>query len=104
MIATVGLSLIPFYVMRRLSFHYGDSIINNLRKRKYHTDYQRKKYEKQIEAISKATRTVYKFKRIYKDKEFKASNMADKRIKEMVDSYKSKKMTSFGSSSQNKQE
>ncbi len=41
--------------------------------------------------MTKATRTIMKFKRLYKQENFDADNYADKRMKEMVDVYKKSK-------------
>jgi hypothetical protein len=91
LIATCGIALVPFYLIRSMQFLFGESIINNLNTKNYHKDYQKKKYLKMLEELAKCTRSVMKFKRIFKQGNFEADNFADKRMKEIVDNYRANK-------------
>ena len=89
---TCGLCLVPFYVARKGDFHFSENIISNLRQRKYEQNYAKKIYIKKLEQMTKATRTIMKFKRLYKEENPDTDNYADKRMKEMVEAYRSNKL------------
>jgi hypothetical protein len=89
---TSAVCLVPFYVTRRADLHFSENIINNLRQKKYEQNYAKKIYIKKLEQMTKATRTIMKFKRLYKDQNMETDNYADKRMKEMVEAYKSNKI------------
>lgn len=90
-ICTSGLTLAPFYLLRSIQIFFGESIIHNLRTGNYQKDYLKKKYIKMLEELAKCTRSVVKFKRIFKQNNFEADNYADKRMKEIVENYKQNK-------------
>jgi hypothetical protein len=86
-ICTSGICLAPFYLIRSLHYFFGESVVNNLKYNNYQKDYMKKKYLKMLEELSKCTRSVVKFKKILKQRDFEADNYADKRMKEIVDNY-----------------
>jgi hypothetical protein len=89
---TCAICLVPFFIARRADYHFSENIINNLRHRKYEHDYAKKIYIKKLEQMTKATRTIMKFKRLYNQDYEDVDNYADKRMKVMVEVYKSSKL------------
>lgn len=93
MISTTAVCIVPFYLLRRAEFHFSGNIIINLRQKKFEHDYARKYYQKKLQQMTKATRSIAKFKRLYKlnQDNLDEDNYADKQMKLMVDEYKTKK-------------
>jgi hypothetical protein len=83
------MTLVPFFILRRADYHFSENIVNNLRQRKYEHDYAKKVYVKKLEQMTKATRSIAKFKRLYKDTNIETDTYADKQMLEMVKVYKS---------------
>jgi len=87
--------ILPYMIYRRWEILFYDDIINNLRHDKYEQDYNKKTYIKKIEAVSKYTRSIAKFRKIFnKDENFEPENLADKKIKAVVDGFRSSKKKS----------
>jgi len=90
---TVYISIIPFLIIRRVEFHFSDTLVNNLKNKRYLNYYERKKYIKKIDEINKFIRTFEKVKKISKlDETYVPDNLADKKIKDFVETYKSSKL------------
>ena len=91
LLATV-ICVLPYIIYRRWEVLFYDDIINNLRHDKYQQDYNKKTYMKKIEAVSKYTRSIAKFRKIFnKQDDFEPENLADKKIKAVVDGFRSSK-------------
>jgi hypothetical protein len=96
---TSSICIVGFFIIRRAEYHFSESIINNLRHEKYEQDYAKKMYIKKLEQMTKCKRSIAKFKRLYKlQNNFEVENYADKRMKEMVDLYKTNKQEKFKAS------
>jgi hypothetical protein len=85
---TSAVALVPFYIARRADLHFSDNIINNLKRKKYEQNYAKKIYIKKLEYETRKTRTLMKFRRLYKERNLNPDNFADKRMKEIVDEYR----------------
>ena len=84
--------VLPYVIYRRWEVMFYDDIINNLRHDKYEQDYNKKTYKKKIEAVTKYTRSIAKFRKIFnKQDDFEPENLADKKIKAVVDGFRSSK-------------
>lgn len=84
--------VLPYVIYRRWEVLFYDDIINNLRHDKYQQDYNKKTYKKKIEAVTKYTRSIAKFRKIFnKQDDFEPENLADKKIKAVVDGFRSSK-------------
>jgi hypothetical protein len=96
-IITSASCLLFFSIARNLEALFSESIINNIRQNKYRHEYEKKIYKKKLEQMGRCKRTLNKFKRLYKHKGEDViendENYADKKMKEMVDLYKTKKKT-----------
>jgi hypothetical protein len=80
--------------MRRFGGLLNDNIINNLRQRRYETNYAKKTYIKKIEEMNKYKRSLAKFKKIYRlQDDYEPDNLADKKIKDVVDTFKRSRTT-----------
>lgn len=96
LVITVYTSLLPYIVISRFQIHFTESLVNNLRHKKYEHDYTKKKYMRKLSEMQKYTRSVAKFKKIYNlNDDYEPDNLADKKIKNMVDTYKSSKVKSL---------
>jgi len=88
--------VLPYIIYRRWEVIFYDDIINNLRHDKYEQDYTKKKYIRKIEAITKYTRSVQKFRKIFsKNEDFEPENLADKKIKTVVDGFRSSRKSRY---------
>ena len=95
LICCIHLCLIPIYFSRYFDFLFSDTIINNLRNQRTQNDFATKMYIKKIEHMTKCTRSLAKFKKIYKAlDEYNADNFADRKMREIVQLYKSTKKKS----------
>lgn len=88
LICTSGITLLPFYLFRRLEFFFNNTIINNINLNRYKQDYQLKQAKIKLEELSKFNRSIAKFKRVYNHNNFEAQNYADRKMKEIVENYK----------------
>jgi magnesium-transporting ATPase (P-type) len=90
MIITCYVTLIIFIVSRRLEVLFSDTIINNIRHNNYSDNYERKEFKDKLTEVQKYSRSLAKFKKIMKkDEEYEPQNLAEKKIKSMVDTFKS---------------
>ncbi len=87
--------VLPYIIYRRWEVLFYNDIINNLRHDKYQKDFNKKTYMKKIEAVSKYTRSIAKFRKIFnKQDDFEPENLADKKIKAVVDGFRSSRRKS----------
>lgn len=92
LICCIHMCLIPVYFSRYFDFLFSDTLINNLRNKRMQNDFAKKMYIKKIEHMVKCTRSLAKFKKIYNAlDEFKADNFADRKMREIVQLYKTTK-------------
>lgn len=90
LILTNYIAIIPFLIMRRYELFFSDNLINNIRYNKFEDDYMKKVYIKKLSEMQKYTRSLAKFKKIYNENvNYEPENLADKKIKDMVDTFKS---------------
>ena len=93
LIVTSSFGLVPFFILRSCEFFFSNKVVNNINKGNYYRDFKQKKYEVELEEMYKYNRSVAKFKRIFNMKSnFKADNYADKKMLEIVKSYKESKI------------
>src|SRR5690348_8726035 len=90
MVLTSFITLIPVIVSRHSELLFSDNIINNVRHKRYERDYLKKTYAKKLSEMQKYSRSVAKFKKIYmQNADYEPDNLADKKMKDVVDYYKS---------------
>jgi hypothetical protein len=90
----LAISLIPIIISRKIDLHFSHTIINNIRNKRFEDDYLRKTYLKKLENMSRCTRSLAKFKKLYKvEEQHVADNYADRKMKEFVELYKALKKT-----------
>lgn len=93
-IITLSIALVPVIISRKIEILISDSIINNLRNRKYEEDFAKKIYIKKMENMTKCTRQLAKFKKMYNQiNECKVENYADRKMKDIVDMYRNNKQS-----------
>jgi hypothetical protein len=89
LIVTCYISILPPLIMRRYGVLFNDNIINNLRQRRYENNYVKKTYIRKIEEMNKYKRSLAKFKKIYRlQDDYEPDNLNDKKIKDIVDTFK----------------
>lgn len=92
-IFTIYVSIIPFLIARRIEIHFSDTLVNNLRNRNFENHYDKKKYMKKLNEMQKFLRTFAKIRKISMlDDNYEPDNLADKKIKDFLDTYKSTKL------------
>jgi len=97
------IALIPVIISHKIECFLSQNIVNNLRNRNFEDDYTRKICIKKIEQMHKCSRSLAKFRRIYaansknnnnninNNNDVNNQNLADKKMKEIVDQYKNTK-------------
>jgi hypothetical protein len=94
LLVTCYISILPQVILRRYGVLFNDNIINNLRQRKYENTYVKKTYIRKIEEMNKYKRSLAKFKKIYRlQDDYEPDNLNDKKIKDIVDTFKRTKTT-----------
>ena len=85
--------LIPFYILRRAEFFFGEFIINKIKQNDFKEYIIEKFYQKKIDQMTRVVRSVNKFKRIYyqKDEMKEDDNLANKKMRKIVDQFKAHK-------------
>ncbi len=85
------IALIPVIISKKVEFFLSHNIVDNLRNRNFEDDYTRKICIKKIEQVHKCSRSLAKFRKIYKanknNNTLNIQNLADKKMKEIVDQY-----------------
>jgi hypothetical protein len=75
--------------MRRFKVHFIKGIINNIRNHEYEDDFDKKTTVRKMEEMNKYKRFLSKFKKILKlGDDYEPDNLADKKIKEWVMTFK----------------
>ena len=88
LVITLAIDLLFVIISRKIDFLLSDTIINNLRNRNYEDDYTKKIYMKKLEHMSKWTRYLARFKKIYRNNNYEADTYADRKMKELVEKYR----------------
>lgn len=100
---SVGMCSIVFFFYRRAMFFFGGAIVDLIKLKKYEHLYVEKFYKRKIEKMTKAKRSLAKFKRIYLESGQKQNNdsknnlnkeydnLADQQMKKIVDEFKQKR-------------
>jgi hypothetical protein len=101
-IMTCSFCLIPFYIIRRAEFFFGEFIINKIKQKDFKEYLIEKFYQKKIDQMTRVIRSVAKFKRIYyQKKEIKEDdNLANQKMREIVDQFKAQRKLSLGKKNQ----
>ncbi len=93
----ISIIIMPFYISRIIDFLFSNDIVNNIIQDKYEYDLAKKRYYKKLDGVINCMNSIAKFKKLYKmDKDFEVDNYADKKMKEIVDLFKSKYRNSKG--------
>lgn len=88
---TSAICVMPYIFTRRWEALFSIDLINNLRKNKYEQDYNKKTYIQKIENMTKYTRSIAKFKKIFNLKDdYEPENLVDKKVKAAVDDFKTR--------------
>ena len=92
-IMTCSFNLLLFFILRRAEFFFGGFIVNEIMQRNYKNYFIEKFYQKKVEQMTRVVRSVAKFKRIYyhSDEDILDDNLADQKMRKIVDDYKFKK-------------
>ena len=93
-ILSSAMCIIPFLIYRRMVFFFGGYIVDLIKLGRYEHLYVEKFYKKKIEQMTKAKRSVAKFKRIYSaEKKYNNvyDNIADQQMKKIVDEFRQKR-------------
>jgi hypothetical protein len=101
-IMTCSFCLIPFYIIRRAEFFFGEFIINKIKQKDFKEYLIEKFYQKKIDQMTRVIRSVAKFKRIYnQEEEIKEDdNLADQKMREIVNQFKAQRKLSLGKKNQ----
>ena len=89
--------LILFFILRRGEFFFGGFIVNKIMEKNYKDYFIEKFYQKKVEQMTRVVRSVAKFKRIYynSDEDIQDDNLADQKMRKIVDEYIVKKKNTF---------
>ena len=93
-ILSCSIILIPFFILRRAEFFFGGFIVDKIKQNKFEQYYIEKFYQKKIDQMTRATRSVAKFRKIYKNEniiDIAHDNLADQQMRKIVDEYKNYK-------------
>ena len=91
LILSCSIIIIPFFILRRAEFFFGGFIVDKIKQNKFEQYYIEKFYQKKIDQMTRATRSVAKFRKIYKnqkDIDIAHDNLADQQMRKIVDEYK----------------
>ena len=100
---SAGMCSLVFFLYRRAMFFFGGAIVDLVKLKKYEHLYVEKFYKRKIEKMTKAKRSLAKFKRIYLESGQKQNNdcknnvnkeydnLADQQMKKIVDEFKQKR-------------
>ena len=94
-IMTCSFCLIPTFIVRRAEFFFGGFIANKIKQKDYKDFFIEKFYQKKVEQMTRVVRSVAKFKRIYYNniEENQEDNLADEKMRKIVDEFKDKRDT-----------
>ena len=96
LILCLSITFIPFYCLRRFEYFFGGFIVNLTKQKRYEQIYIGKFYQKKVDQMIRATRSIAKFKKIYKDIindniEEEYDNLVDQQMKKIVKDFKHKR-------------
>ena len=97
LILTCSVVILPFFILRRLEFFFGGFIVDMIKQNKYEQYYIEKFYQKKIDHMIRAKRSVLKFKKLYKNEDeidYAHDNIADQQMRKIVNEYKNHRMES----------
>jgi len=92
-ILTCSFCLIPFYIIRRAEFFFGEFITNKIKQNNFKQYIIEKFYQKKIDQMTRVIRSVAKFKRIYyqEDEIKEDDNLANQKMRKIVEQFKAHK-------------
>ena len=101
-IMTCSFCLIPFFIIRRGEFFFGEFITNKIKQKNFKEYAIEKFYQKKIDQMTRVIRSVAKFKRIfYQEDELKEDdNLANQKMRKIVDQFKAQRKLSLGKKNQ----
>ena len=102
-IMTSSMCVIPFYILRRVEFFFGEFITNKIKQNNFKDYIIEKFYQKKIDQMTRVVRSVAKFKRLYyqEDDNMKEDdNLANQKMRKIVDQFKAQKRISLGKKNQ----
>ena len=93
---------IPFFIIRRAEFFFGEFITNKIKQKNFKEYVIEKFYQKKIDQMTRVIRSVAKFKRIYyQEGEVKEDdNLANQKMRKIVDQFKAQRKLSLGKKNQ----
>ena len=101
-IMSCSFCLIPTYIIRRGEFFFGEFITNKIKQKDFKEYVIEKFYQKKIDQMTRVVRSVAKFKRIYyqEDEEKEDDNLANQKMRQIVDQFKAQRKLSLGKKNQ----
>ena len=94
-ILTLSVTLIPFYCLRKFEFFFGGFIVNLTKQKRYEQIYIGKFYQKKVDQMIRATRSIAKFRKIYKEiinnEREEYDNLVDQQMKKIVKDFDNKR-------------
>ena len=94
-ILTLSITLIPFYCLRKFEFFFGGFIVNLTKQKRYEQIYIGKFYQKKVDQMIRATRSIAKFRKIYKEiinnEREEYDNLVDQQMKKIVKDFDNKR-------------
>ncbi len=93
LLLTIYLCFLLFFILRRAEYFFGGFIENNIMQRNFKDYFIEKFYQKKVEQMTRVVRSVAKFKRIFyhQNEGEQDDNLADQKMRKIVDDYKFKK-------------
>ena len=77
-----------FYILRRAEFFFGGFIVNKIKRGQIKDLYVEKFYKKKVEEMTRKTRSIEKFMKIYRNKDGQYDNLVDQQMQKIVDEFK----------------
>ena len=88
LIIVTSIECVPFYILRQAEFFFGGFIVDKIKRGQIKDLYVEKFYRKKVEEMTRITRNVAKFMKIYKNQKNQYDNLADQQMKKIVDEFK----------------
>ena len=90
-IMTCSVCIIPYYILRRLEFYFGGSIVNKIKQNNYKDLLREKYYKKKVEQMTRVVRKYAKFREIYyHQEENHEENLPERKMRKNVSEFKDK--------------
>ena len=93
LIIVTSIECVPFYILRQAEFFFGGFIVDKIKRGQIKDLYVEKFYRKKVEEMTRITRNVAKFMKIYKNKDYQYDNLADQQMKKIVDEFKEQRIS-----------